>query len=133
MLRNARPPWIAVAPPVDATRRQALEKAGARVLAVPPNDAGQINLVALLAQLVEQGIGSVMVEGGASVITSFLAARLVDRVVLTIAPMLVGGLAAVGELVQANGVGFPRLQNPRYDRLGDDMVLSGNVIWKDGG
>ena len=54
-----------------------------------------------------------MVEGGARVITAFLAQRLADQVVLTLAPVFVGGLPAVEGLVGKveNGglAGFPHL------------------------
>jgi riboflavin biosynthesis pyrimidine reductase len=67
-----------------------------------------------------------MVEGGARIITSFLAARLVDHMVVSIAPRLVGGLNAIENL---NGSGLPRLKNTRYYILGTDIVLSGEVVW----
>ena len=54
--------------------------------------------VALLECLAELGINSLMVEGGARIITSFLRDRLADLLVLTISPMLVGGLHAVDNL-----------------------------------
>ena len=75
----------------------------------------------------ERGMSSLMVEGGARVITSFLAARAVDRLVLTIAPLLVGGLNAVGDLAKRNGEAFPKLRNPRYQWLGPDLVLLGDL------
>ena len=124
-----RHPWIATTEAAAAGRQRALEAAGACILRLPANSAGQVDLQTLLAQLAESGINSLMVEGGARVITSFLAARLVDRLVITVAPLLVGGLNAVGDLVQQNGHGLPHLRNPRYQWLGPDMVLSGDVIW----
>ena len=129
MLNNPRPPWIAALKPINPVRCEQLEAAGAKVLAVPPNSQGQVDLPTLLAQLHQRGIGRLMVEGGASIITSFLVEQLVDRVVLTIAPVIVGGLNAVGGLIQPAGNGFPRLLNPRYEQMGDDLVLSGNVLW----
>lgn len=130
MLNNPRPPWIAAVDPIDPARRKALVAAGAQILAVPPNQQGQVDLAALLVQLKQRGIERLMVEGGASVITSFLAAQLADRLVLTIAPVLVGGLNAVSSLIQLNGAGFPRLRHPRYEQMGDDMVISGDVVWE---
>ncbi len=131
MLNNPRPPWIAAVEPIDPIRREQLETAGAQVLAVPPNSQGQVDLIPLLAQLRQRGIERLMVEGGASIITNFLAAQLVACIVLTIAPVLVGGLNAVGRLVQPHGTDFPRLHNPRYEQMGDDLVLSGDVMWAD--
>ncbi len=131
LLKNPRPPWIITVAPVEESRRQALEAAGACVIVIAPNAMGQVTLTLMLEQLAARGITSLMVEGGAQVITSFLAARLVDRLVITVAPMLVGGLKAIGRLVQTNGAGFPRLRNPHQEWLGEDMVLSGDVIWRD--
>jgi riboflavin biosynthesis pyrimidine reductase len=45
----------------------------------------------VLAALRREGLASVMVEGGAEVLGSFLAARLVDEVALFRAPLLLGG------------------------------------------
>ena len=75
-------------------------------------------------------INSLMVEGGAQVIMSFLASRLVDQVVLTIAPLLVGGLRVVNHLGNSSRRRFPRLKNLSYQQLGDDLVLRGEPDWE---
>ena len=75
------------------------------------------------------GFNSLMVEGGAQIITSFLTSRLVDRVVLTIAPLLVGGLRVVNHLGQSSRRRFPRLNHLSYQQLGDDLVLRGEPDW----
>ena len=52
-----------------------------------------------VAALRSSGVESVLVEGGAGVITSVLAAGLVDRLVVAIAPIIIGaGIEAVGPL-----------------------------------
>ena len=63
---------------------------------------GHLNLNSVLHQLRVLGIRSLMVEGGAGVINSFLSARsedtqkpLVDTVIVTVAPVFIG-----------NGVGY---------------------------
>ena len=68
-----------------------------------------------------------MVEGGAAVISSFLAAHLVDRLVVTIAPLLVGGLNAVETSKESNSVTLPRLYRTRYQKLGKDIILLGDL------
>ena len=62
------------------------------MLRLPANPNGRVNLIALLERLGDLEINSLMVEGGAQIITSFLSERLVDHLILTIAPTLVGGL-----------------------------------------
>jgi GTP cyclohydrolase II len=128
LLRHGRTPWIATGERADAERQQALEAAGARVLRVSGSN-GWVDLPALLAQLGELGISSLMVEGGAQIITSFLASRLVDQVVVTIAPLLVGGLRAVDSLGYGSAKGLPRLTRLSYLPLGDDLVLRGEPDW----
>lgn len=133
LLQNDQPPWIATTHQADPARIAALEQAGATILKLPAGADGRIHLPSLLQTLAEKGIRRLMVEGGAAVITSFLAERLVDRVVLTLAPKLVGGLHAVNGLAQqANGHGLPRLHNPSYQWHGEDVVLFSDVVWERG-
>ena len=63
-------PWIAAGEPAEVDRQHVLEAAGARILRLPMNARGHVNLTALLERLGELGINSVMVEGGARIITS---------------------------------------------------------------
>ena len=125
-------PWIAAGEPADTSRQHVLEAAGARILRLPMNARGHVNLTALLERLGDLGINSVMVEGGARIITSFLAERLVDHIVLTVAPRLVGGIRAVRRLTHADPVHLPRLRNLRYQWLAEDLVLWCDPIWENG-
>ncbi len=128
LLKNRRSPWIATSEGADPERQQALEAAGARVLRLQGSN-GWVDLAGLLGQLGSMGIHSLMVEGGAQIITSFLVSRLVDQVVLTIAPLLVGGLRVVDHLGHSSLRRFPRLKNLSYQQLGDDLVLRGEPDW----
>ena len=123
-------PWIATVGPADPERKKALESKGARVIEVPANQNGKVSLPHLLDALGQIGIQSVMVEGGALIITDFLLEQLVDRVVITVAPLFVGGLNAVGNLNQLNGKGLPSLRNSSVLRMGQDMVLTGDLAWE---
>jgi GTP cyclohydrolase II len=128
LLHNCRSPWIAAGEEADAERQQALEAVGARVFRLPSIN-GWVDLSALLTHLGNLDISSVMVEGGAQIIASFLASRLVDQLVLTIAPVLVGGLKVVDTLGQFPLRRFPRLRHLSYQRLGEDLVLRGEPDW----
>jgi 3,4-dihydroxy 2-butanone 4-phosphate synthase/GTP cyclohydrolase II len=130
LLREGRRPWIATTEAADRGRQAELEAAGARVVRLPADGVGMVSLEALLAYLDRRHIRSLMIEGGATVIGSVLAAHLADRLVLTIAPLLLGGLNAVGNLGQLNGQTFPHLAQPRHYALGKDMVLSGDLMWE---
>lgn len=122
-------PWIATSKQADNDHQDVLERAGARVLRLPADANGWIDLLALLGQLGELGINSLMVEGGARIITSFLSARLVDLLVLTITPTLVGGLHAVDSLGGADPAHLPRLRRSGCEWLGEDLVLWGDLAW----
>jgi GTP cyclohydrolase II len=130
LLCNGRSPWIAASEGADSDRQRLLEAEGAKVFRLPTNN-GWLDLNSLLEYLSTMGINSLMVEGGAQIITSFLTSRLVDQIVLTIAPLLVGGLRVVDNLGQSPFRRFPRLRNVSYQRLGEDLVLRGEPDWRD--
>ncbi len=54
----------------------------------------EVDLGRLLAHLATRGVRSVMVEGGARVIASFVRGGLVDRLYVYVAPVLIGGTTA---------------------------------------
>jgi 2,5-diamino-6-(ribosylamino)-4(3H)-pyrimidinone 5'-phosphate reductase len=94
--QKGRRPYVIAADPhiADAdwkSRRTALEAAGARVLTVPTQDH-LLHLPTVFRSLRNLGITSLMVEGGAAVISSLLSAHpdLVDTIVVTVAPTFVG-------------------------------------------
>lgn len=126
---NGRSPWIATTDTADPQRQAALEAAGARVIRLPADAQGWVNLTALTYWLAEMGVNRLMVEGGAAIITSFLAQRLVDRVVLTIAPLYLTGLMAVEVERPFSPFPLPRLGQLRYQQLGEDIVVFGEVQW----
>jgi 3,4-dihydroxy 2-butanone 4-phosphate synthase/GTP cyclohydrolase II len=121
ILSHPKLPWIAALPGAAGMRLSALHQAGARVLAFDAGLDGRIPLEALLAKLAALGIRRLMVEGGAQVITSFLAQGLVDWLVLTIAPVIIGGLQAVERRAAR------RLEVAHSQRLGADLVVWGKL------
>ena len=97
-------------------------------MCLPSNSRGWVDLPALLGLLGRESVGSVMVEGGARVITSFLSERLVDHIVLTVAPVVLGGMRAVKPMDSVYPE-FPKLANTGYKKVGDDMVVWGDPVW----
>ena len=95
----------------------------ADIVKVPPGPGG-VDLRAVLADLVERGVHSVLVEGGGLVIRSFLDAGLVDRIDLFVSPkVLAGGPGWVG------GDGFHLEDAPTFvvtdvAKVGPDVLLS---------
>ena len=100
-------------------------KKGAELLTCPQTH-GRSNLHFLLDELSNRGITQLLVEGGPSVLTSFLKEQLADEIVVYIAPKILGGQGNVdiagpmAELTQAMD-----LHCVDIERLGDDVRLSG--------
>lgn len=89
------PVVVLCGPAAPRARRRALEAHGVTVVACRAR-GGRIDLASALPALRRSGLASVMVEGGAEVLGSFLAARLADEVVLFRAPLLLGGRRSLG-------------------------------------
>lgn len=85
-------------------------------------------LRAVLRDLGRRDITSVLIEGGMRVLGEAFDKRLVDRVQFYVAPILVGGpKGCVGGRGAASTLKAPSLANPRYARIGGDLVLTGDV------
>lgn len=104
---------------------------GLEITALQGNADGRVCLQRALKLLWSRGIKSLMVEGGASVISAFLKARLVDALVLTITPQFVGGYKAVTGLGNQSRGTFPQLKPFFSERLGDDLIVWGNLNYND--
>jgi 3,4-dihydroxy 2-butanone 4-phosphate synthase/GTP cyclohydrolase II len=132
--RPERTVWVASTAADGNAAQQAriarLEAQGGRVFACPALPNGWVDLGALLRCLGAEGVRHLMVEGGARIITSFLEARLVDYAIVTIAPQILGGLSAVGPSARAAArSAIAGLRAPVSQRLGEDLVLGGELAW----
>lgn len=118
-----------LAPP---ERRAAVEGLGAAVLVHSPDEEGHVDLEPLLAALRERGVGSVMVEGGAGLITALLRQQLADRLAITVAPKILGhGISAVGDLGIDDLGRACLIDGLEMERYGDDLVLTGSLRYPD--
>ena len=104
------------------------ESLGATVLRLPASGKGRVDLDALLSGLHSLGVRSVMVEGGAALITSFLCERLVDRLAVCIAPKILGrGIEAVGDLGISDLTDSLMLTDTAVTLYGVDLVIDSRV------
>ena len=107
--------------------RQRMLQSGVGVWVLPAGPTG-VNLRAGLRLLPESGVQSLLVEGGAQVITSFLGAGLVDRVVVGTAPKIIGaGKEAVGDLRVARVAEGIALRNRSVHLTQDDILTAWDV------
>ena len=109
------------------SRRAELRARGVTVHVLAERD-GRVDLAAGLSCLRGLGIELLLVEGGAQVITGLLRARLVDRLIVAIAPLLIGtGTSAVEQLDIARVVDGIRLLNGTVTPVGADVLMAWDV------
>ena len=126
-----------VAPTLIATTERAPEirvaewqTAGAEVIVLDRDADGGVSLEALLDALGKRDVQGVVVEGGANLAWAFLRDGLVDRVVLYVAPKVIGGAAALGVVA---GKGFAPVDRAaslvfeRVERIGPDLKVEARV------
>ena len=109
----------------DAGRRAALEQAGARVIEVPGDERGRLDLAAVMRTLAAEGVNEVFAETGARMAGPLLQAGVVDELLLYVAPLLLGPqarplaeLPALAALEDA-----PRFELHDVARIGPDLRL----------
>ena len=114
---------------VPKNKKRALARAGAEILEVPAEN-GRINLENLFQVLGKRGITSILVEGGGTVLGSLFDRKLVDKVVVFIAPLIIGGIDAK---VAVGGTGIEkladalRLRDVTVQQIGDDVMMIGYI------
>ena len=115
-----------MAPPRKLTQ---LRRNGVDVLVLPSRDR-RVSLNDLCRQLGRLGIRTLLIEGGSTVNAAFLRSGLIDRIVLYVAPLLLGGDDAKGLI---GGVAPKRLRDGvpldevTIRRTGRDMVIEADI------
>jgi GTP cyclohydrolase II len=112
------------APADEVTRMQAR---GVSVHILPKDGLGRVDVIAVVQCLADRGVKRLMVEGGASVINSFLKNRLVDYCVITVVPKLIGGVRAVDNLCPSDDLPPLSIVDCRYQPLGGDLIIHGAI------
>jgi diaminohydroxyphosphoribosylaminopyrimidine deaminase/5-amino-6-(5-phosphoribosylamino)uracil reductase len=112
-----------------AFRLSALKRRGVESM-ICPAVRGRVSLSALLNELGRRGVTSLLLEGGSVLNGAMLRAKLVQRVRLYIAPVLLGGEDAkglIGGTSPARLAQAVALRQGRIGSLGGDMVVEGDV------
>jgi diaminohydroxyphosphoribosylaminopyrimidine deaminase / 5-amino-6-(5-phosphoribosylamino)uracil reductase len=98
---------------------------GTDTVVLPPGPDGGVDLVAALATLLARDVHHLLVEGGATLASAFLAAGVVDRLDLHLAPLLLGDrgrpLFTGGPATLAEAM---RLEVTDLAQVGEDVVIS---------
>ena len=128
LVHSARetPLWVMTSEPAEAPAATRLGAAGAQVIGVPAAALPQPGLdwPAVLRELAGRGVTRLLVEGGARVASSLVAAGLVDEVWLLRGPDAIGadGVAALDALPLTTITQSPVFRVRASDRLDRDTL-----------
>ena len=109
----------------DAEKVAALRKCGVEVV---ESENGGRDLQGMLAELRNRNIQSVLVEGGTEVAGAFCDAKLVDKVSLIAAPIIIGGRtapSAIGGMGAISLAEAMKLTDITVERFGEDVEITG--------
>ncbi|WP_026438769.1 bifunctional diaminohydroxyphosphoribosylaminopyrimidine deaminase/5-amino-6-(5-phosphoribosylamino)uracil reductase RibD [Acidocella facilis] len=117
------PLWILHRNGADKLRAKALVQAGVKLIELPAASIG-VDLVAAMKALAQNGLTSVLAEGGGTLAAALLRANLVDRLSWFHAPCVIGGdgLPAAQAFGIASLAQMPRFTQISSRRLGADML-----------
>ncbi|HZO10537.1 MAG TPA: 2,5-diamino-6-(ribosylamino)-4(3H)-pyrimidinone 5'-phosphate reductase [Nitrososphaeraceae archaeon] len=113
---------IAVTHDASSRKIKEIQKKGAQVLVY---GNGKVNLRNLFQQLEKMGLKKIIVEGGGEINWSVLKLGLVDELVVTISPVVIGGRDAI-TLVE--GKGFTNISDGIKMKLSNKIIQNKNEI-----
>ena len=88
----------------------------------------QVDLTALLEELGRRQVSSLLVEGGARLLTSFIRERLADRLIIISAPKIFGkGTDAIGDLSVKTVDQAISLDVRRVSHRGEDIIVDARL------
>jgi len=123
---------LALGRPIKPGEAEAFAQSGAELLELSLTE-GYVDLEKLLKALGERKITSILVEGGSILLGSMFDQGLVDKVVVFVAPIIIGGKEAK-TAVAGTGVDKVidsfRLKRVSVKRFGQDIMVSGYVTAK---
>jgi len=110
-------------------KKQELIALGVKVIEVSEKN-NKVDLKELVKRLGEEGIDSILIEGGGTLNFSALEEKIVDKVNFYIAPKILGGEKSKSCIA---GMGFseleeaPNIEDISYRTIGGDLVIQGYV------
>ncbi|MFQ5500096.1 MAG: bifunctional diaminohydroxyphosphoribosylaminopyrimidine deaminase/5-amino-6-(5-phosphoribosylamino)uracil reductase RibD [Candidatus Zixiibacteriota bacterium] len=96
---------------------------------ISADSAGRVDPVRFIEVANEFGIRSILLEGGASILSAFLRAKLVDKYIAISAPMLLGsGLCSIAGLKKKKVADGIRLKSAVMQPCGPDFIVTGYPV-----
>lgn len=111
-------------------KKHVLEKTGARIIETPLKD-DLIDMSALMQQLGDLALTSLLIEGGSRVLASAFNAAVVDKVFFFYAPKILGGDDGV-PICSGTGAELMKqcikVDDIAVHRFGDDVLIEGYIV-----
>lgn len=119
---------IATSHQASKRKEGSIRKRGASVWRMNKEAHGGVSLPSVLRKMGEEGITSLLVEGGSEIFSGFFKANLVDKVSIFIAPKILGkGLSAIQDIGINSMAESVELQGLRRQQVGNDILLTGRI------
>jgi len=110
-------------------RVSAVRGAGAEVRLVQADAFGLVSIGEALREIYAWGVRSLLVEGGARILTTLFRERFVDDVLFEIVPVLLGapGVPSVADIGVSVLDNAPKISDVRITQLGSSILVEGHV------
>ena len=114
---------LAIAEAEEPEKEKRLLERGIRIIKLPDKE-GRVDLKKLFLRLGQDGMDSILIEGGGSLAGSAVKTGMIDRVITYLAPMILGGKEAKSPV---EGEGFAKLKDAlRLEKM-EVIPLDGNL------
>jgi len=124
------PSLVATTAKASQERIDAIRATGAEVMILETDTDARVDLKGLWKKLGERDVQHLLVEGGATLNQAVLEAGLVQRMMLILCPLMLGGNDALG-IFRGRGVealhDATRLKDLRARPCGPDLIIEGEV------
>ncbi len=118
---------VATTNKISGEKTEGLKKRGAEII-VTSSEKGKVNLKELMIELAKREITSVLVEGGGTIIASFVENGLADKFIAFISPIIIGGKDAIspveGEGIKKIADAIP-IRHFSVRKMEEDIVVEG--------
>lgn len=119
--------WVVCTEAAEVEKEKQLANNG--VIVIRCGNGPRVNLTEMMDRLYEREIGSVLLEGGATLNGAMLAEGLVQKLVLFLAPKLIGGGAEAPVWCALPGIDQMKdslqLVRVKVEQVGDDACITG--------
>ena len=101
------------------------EKSGVKVIGVPENKEGKIDLKKAVSKLAKKNVASLYVEGGSAVFSEFVKYKLFDELNIFLSPKLLGeGLSAINNIGISSIRKSMNLKVHNVEMVGTDLMAT---------